>query len=93
MAEIKVLSEKNIHYYIARCARREPAKATPDGVELIFLWSIVVISERKMEFQFWDDFFLQKKIRKNLYCAGGGWTVVKKVLRFSSNSNLLRIKL
>ena len=54
--------------------RREPAKAAPDGVQLILLWLIAVISERKMELQFCYG-FLRKKTAKNLYCAGGGWWV------------------
>ena len=61
---------------------------TPDGVQLIFLLFIVV-SERKMEFQFWVGTSPEKIGQK----AGGGWTVVKKVLQYTSFLNILIVLL
>ena len=51
--------------------RREPAKAAPVRVQLIFLW-FIVISERKMEFQFCDGNSPKKIGKKPLLC---GWWV------------------
>ena len=52
----------------------EPAKAAPDGVQLIFLWFIVSLVNAKWSFNF--ALVIRQKISaKNLYCAGGGWWV------------------
>ena len=79
-----MINEKN-----SLIPRREPAKADPDGVQLIFFLFIVVISERKMEFQFWGGNSPKKFGQKPLLC---GWWVVDG--RWSKSSfNFPQIKI